>query len=194
MNGRVASIAALLALGVIVISGVTLLDVDIPTRDADQTPTGISPTRSTGGGSSATQSGEIFLFLQFNASTKTLTVEVITDVYGYEDLQYEDARLCAYDENGTVLGSAPLGRIESIGGSRQYREETITLAMETRPEYVTAYHPNFSDDPRISSEVRFWVENQNVSTVRLAPLADVQTAFEFPQTDESGTCGVIEDD
>lgn len=126
---------------------------------------------------------------RYNESTGDFRVDVETRVRGYENLSYEDPRLCLYDRTGAVLGNVSLWRIHSPDQGTHYERETVTTTVETRPYYVVVDHPELRNDSRFVSQTVRWLPDERTYWVERSSLDAVQDEFPFPRTNEVGACG-----
>lgn len=117
-----------------------------------------------------------------------ISADVTVDIRGYNEINYEHIRLCLYDENGDVLHGEQLGDIHVSDGI-YIREFSSNATVETVPKYIIVDHPELRTDSRIAVENRVWLPEQEVYDLRREGLGDIQNQFEFPRTNETGTCG-----
>ncbi|WP_415379435.1 hypothetical protein [Halosimplex sp. TS25] len=134
---------------------------------------------------------------QWPAIDEPIGVNVSAEARGYTNLSYDDLRLCAYDENGSVLFAKPLGSLRSPDSGTFYRVYTVNMTTTTPPAYVTVDHPGLRNDTRVMVDVLTWdaeTEQLNRRTSNnYTSLVEVinrnQDEFSFPRTHKVGRCG-----
>jgi len=117
----------------------------------------------------------------------TLRVNVNTQVYGYGGVNYNNLQLCAYDRNGTLLQREPLGTISTNPPPELYKTFRVNLTVQIRPHYLIVDHPRLRNDSRFFNQIRYW--NGETYTLTYESLDEIQNQFEWPRTNETGTCG-----
>lgn len=116
--------------------------------------------------------------------TVSMRIEVDTYIYGYENISYENPRLCLYDENGTVIRNESLRDIESPMEAVQ----TVNVTLDERPIYYTVEHPGLRTDDRFELDYRRWDENEGLYDLLLYHLDEYPDTFDYPRTNQTGHC------
>lgn len=156
---------------------------------ATSSPTEGTPTAADqDDGANPTERARIIVspeIVTFTGNNTTMGVEVSYDIYGYEDISYENVRLCLYDENGTVLANEPLPNISSS----TYTVKTVNVTLETKPTYYIVDHPELRTDDRFGLHQAQW--NEDLDMYQDLEFNDGQypESFDYPRTNETGTCG-----
>lgn len=116
-----------------------------------------------------------------------VSVGIVVDVqiYGFDNLSYEDVQLCVFDENGTVLDNRSLGTISSPMSTRH----PFNITVRERPTYYIIHHPELRADGTIWTEDRHWDPETNTYYTIEEDINEYQDDFEFPRTNETGVCG-----
>jgi len=114
----------------------------------------------------------------------SMRIEVDTNIYGYENISYENPRLCLYDENGTVLGNESLRDIESPIDT----VETVNVTVNKRPIYYTVEHPELRTDDRFQLHFRRLDEEDNIYRSLLYSRGEYPDSFDYPRTNQTGHC------
>ena len=134
---------------------------------------------------------------QWPATDEPVGVEVSAEARGYTRLSYDDLRLCAYNENGTVLFGKTVGSLHSPASGTFYRVHTVNMTTATTPAYVTVDHPGLRNDTRVAIDVLTWDDetgrlDQHTSDSQQSlaeTFGGLQDEFPFPRTHEVGRCG-----
>ena len=123
--------------------------------------------------------------ITFTGNNTTMGVEVSYDIYGYEDISYENVRLCLYNQNGTVLANEPLPNISSP----TYTVKTVNVTLETKPTYYIVDHPELRTDDQIVLHQSRW--NDDLDMYQDLEFNDGQypEGFDYPRSNGTGTCG-----
>jgi len=161
----------------------------------ETTPTD-TPTNDTDNGGRPEQEAEIdILPHQFdpnisNRNETTMQVVVYITVYGYGTVEYDNLQLCTYAENGTLLQRKPLGNISTNPPPELYRQIRTNLTVQTRPHYLIVDHPRLRNDSRFRNELLYIKRQRDmIYDYSHQSLSEIQNRFEWPRTNETGTCG-----
>jgi len=158
----------------------------------ETTPTD-TPTTNTEDGGRGPQKASIGVYpLRFNPNvTDTnetlMQVAVQIIIWGYKNVDYDSLQLCAYAKNGTLLQGESLGNISTSPPPELYKTIRANLTIQTRPHYLIVDHPRLRNDSRFSNQVRMWYKDGY--TLKYENLDEIQNRFEWPRTNETGTCG-----
>jgi len=188
-------VLVILVAGIVGLGGGVLTSVS----DGEATPTESRQTEPRGGEPyrTATVSVELADYDQWPATDESVDVEVRARARGYDALSYDGLRLCAYDENGTVLFGETLGPLRSPDSGEFARTYEVEMSTATTPAYVTVDHPGLRNDSRVAVDVLTWDEEMERLDQRTSdhrqPLAelfdDLQDEFAFPRSSRVGQCG-----
>lgn len=116
--------------------------------------------------------------------TVSMRIEVDTYIQGYDNIYYENPRLCLYDENGTVLGNESLRDIQSPTSTVQM----VNVTLDERPIYYTVEHPELRTDERFAFNYRRWDEEEDLYESLLYHLGEYPDTFDYPRTNQTGHC------
>lgn len=133
------------------------------------------------------------------SDTYSMTLDVDAEAYGYNNLSYNDLRVCVYDHNGAILYGETIGQFTSAtdaSNTESYREYSINATTSSRPKYVTVDQPQLRHDGRVAVEIlvindneESWDDEWSGGVTSHNEKFDNITPFEFPRTNEVGKCG-----
>lgn len=119
--------------------------------------------------------------------TYEVRVQMTVQAYGYENLSNTNVMGCLYDTDGTELHSKNIGSIRPPESGEFYRQNWVNATVPRRPAFILADHPTLRSDGPPGTEIRKWDSERETYT--LSDYQTLRTRFDFPRTNESGTCG-----
>lgn len=113
-------------------------------------------------------------------------VLVSVKIRGYPPQRFENARLCLYDEGGTVLSNESLGTIVSPQTGEFVTSYSVNVTLSQRPKYIVVDHPELRNDNRLTVEMLEWNSTRNLWIPQDGPSLPLGN---WPRTNETGQCG-----
>jgi hypothetical protein len=114
------------------------------------------------------------------------SVLVSVRIRGYPPQQFENTRLCLYDEGGTVLSNESLGPIVSPETGEFVTSYSVNVTLSQRPKYILIDHPELRNNNWMTVEMLEWNSTRNLWIPRDSPGLPIAN---WPRTNETGQCG-----